>query len=209
MEIFKCAHTDKIRLSDLIESPLNANMHQPEQIVRLAEIIAFQGQRAPIIVSRRSGFIVKGHARLLALRKLGWEYAAVDYQDYTNEAEEYADLIADNEIAKWAEIDLDKHRFNLEEKNFDIEQKYFGIEKYDPIVEDALGEQVEGEEDFATELDEKTDYIVLIFDSKEKIERANIKFGLTSQRHNISGSGNEMFNRIGIGRVIDGSKFLD
>lgn len=29
----------------------------------------------------------------------------VDYQNYTNEAEEYADLVADNRIAELAEID--------------------------------------------------------------------------------------------------------
>lgn len=104
---FKCAHTDVKKVSELllIQNPKNNNKHSKEQIDRLAKIIDFQGQRSPIVISKRSGFIVKGHGRLFALDKLKWESAAVDYQDYQTEAEEYADMTADNEIARWAEFD--------------------------------------------------------------------------------------------------------
>jgi len=209
MENFKCAYTDKIKLTELKESPLNANMHPPEQITRLAEIIEFNGQRAPIVVSKRSGFIVKGHARLMALRQIGWEYAAVDFQDYEDEAREYADLVADNEIARWAEFDIEKHRFNLEEKHFDIEQKYYGIEKYDPIIEQEIGANIEGDEDFATELGEKTDYLVLTFSNRDNFLKACDKFGAEREKFNISGSGNPMYDRMGLGRVIKGDGHID
>lgn len=36
---------------------------------------------------------------------MGWEQVAVDYQDYESEAQEYADMTADNQIAMWAEFD--------------------------------------------------------------------------------------------------------
>ena len=32
----------------------------------------------------------------MAMQKLGWDQVAVDYQDYLSEAQEYADIIADN-----------------------------------------------------------------------------------------------------------------
>lgn len=107
---FKCAHTDTKKVSELllIQNPKNANTHSKEQIERLAKIIDFQGQRSPIVISKRSGFITKGHGRLYAIDKLGWELAAVDFQEYNSEAEEYADIIADNEIARWAEFNTDK-----------------------------------------------------------------------------------------------------
>jgi DNA modification methylase len=92
----------------MIANPKNNNKHPKDQIDRLAKIIDFQGQRSPIVISNRSGFIVKGHARLSAIYKLGWEKAAVDYQDYITEAQEYADMTADNEIARWAELDSEK-----------------------------------------------------------------------------------------------------
>ena len=99
---FNCSYTELVNISKLIPNPKNANKHPPKQIERLAKIIDFQGQRSPIVVSKRSGFITKGHGRLLAMHKLGWTEVAVDYQDYLSEALEYADMIADNEIARWA-----------------------------------------------------------------------------------------------------------
>lgn len=109
-EKFKCSHTEVKKVSELllIQNPKNNNKHSKEQIDRLAKIIDFQGQRSPIVISKRSGFIVKGHGRLFALDKLKWESAAVDYQEYNTEAEEYADMTADNEIARWAEFDQTK-----------------------------------------------------------------------------------------------------
>lgn len=102
---FNCAYTELVDIHKLVPNPKNNNHHPKEQIDRLAKIIDYQGQRSPIVVSNRSGFIVKGHGRLEAIRKLGWEKVAVDYQDYENEAQEYADMTADNQIAMWAEFD--------------------------------------------------------------------------------------------------------
>lgn len=100
-----CAHTEIVELHKLQPNPRNPNKHPDRQIELLAKIIDYQGQRAPIVVSKLSGFITKGHGRLMALQKLGWESAAVDYQDYESEAQEYADLIADNKIAELAKHD--------------------------------------------------------------------------------------------------------
>ncbi len=117
---FKCAHTKLVAVSDLmlLQNPKNNNSHSKEQIERLAKIINFAGQRAPIVVSNRSGFIIKGHARLLAIDHLKWEQAAVDYQDYDTEAAEYQDMTADNEVARWAELNIDK--INLDLKEIDL-----------------------------------------------------------------------------------------
>lgn len=102
---FKCAHTEIVDIHKLQPNPKNPNKHPAKQIELLAKIIDYQGQRAPIVVSKLSGFVVKGHGRLEALTKLGWDKAAVDYQDYANAAMEYADMIADNKIAELAEHD--------------------------------------------------------------------------------------------------------
>lgn len=102
---FKCAHTEIVDIHKLQPNPKNPNKHPAKQIELLAKIIDYQGQRAPIVVSKLSGFVVKGHGRLEALAKLGWDKAAVDYQEYANAAMEYADMIADNKIAELAEHD--------------------------------------------------------------------------------------------------------
>jgi hypothetical protein len=113
----KCAYTDLKEVDKLIllQNPKNNNKHPNEQVDRLAKIIDFAGQRRPIVISKRSGFIIKGHCTLLAIAKLGWDKCAVDYQDYETEAAEYQDMTADNEIAKWAVFDQEKFKIDIED----------------------------------------------------------------------------------------------
>lgn len=100
-----CAHDAILPLEKIIPNAKNPNQHPQKQIKLLAEIIKAQGWRNPITISTRSGFVVKGHGRLLAAQLGEMEYAPVDYQNYATEAEEWADLTADNRLAEMAEID--------------------------------------------------------------------------------------------------------
>ena len=100
-----CAHDKIVDVVTLVPNPKNPNTHPDKQIQLLGQIIRQTGWRAPITVSKRSGFIVKGHGRLSAALLEGVKEVPVDYQDYASEAEEYADLVADNRIAELAEID--------------------------------------------------------------------------------------------------------
>lgn len=132
MEKIKCEGT-LVDVQTLVENPKNPNKHGDKQIKMLSKIIDYQGQRLPIVVSKRSGFIVAGHGRLQAIKKLGWEKCAVSYQDFDNEAQEFAHMVADNKIAELAEHDdnlmiegikdLDLDDFELLGlDNFNIEQ---------------------------------------------------------------------------------------
>ena len=103
-----CAHDAIVAIDKLVPNPKNPNQHPEEQINLLGRIIKATGWRQPITVSNRSGFIVKGHGRLLAAREAGITAAPVDYQEYATEAEEYADLVADNRLAELAELDKGK-----------------------------------------------------------------------------------------------------
>lgn len=100
-----CAHDSIVDVAKLVPNPKNPNQHPDEQIQLLGRIIRQTGWRQPITVSTRSGFIVKGHGRLSAALLEGVKEVPVDYQNYASEAEEYADLVADNRIAELAEID--------------------------------------------------------------------------------------------------------
>lgn len=103
-----CAHDEIVDVVALIPNPKNPNTHPDEQIRLLGSIIRHQGWRAPITVSTRSGFMVKGHGRLSAALLEGFKEVPVDFQNYATEADEYADLVADNRIAELAEIDQKK-----------------------------------------------------------------------------------------------------
>ena len=119
-----CLHSELVPLHKLVPNPRNPNKHPEAQIALLAKIIDYTGWRWPIKVSKRSGFIVSGHARLMASQKLGYSEAPVEYQDYEDEAQEWADLIADNRLGELAEIDRPMHKDILQELDtggFDME----------------------------------------------------------------------------------------
>lgn len=102
-----CSHDELVDVVKIVGNPRNPNMHDDNQIELLARIIKEQGWRKPITVSNRSGFVVSGHGRLAAAIKLKAAVVPVDYQDYATEADEWADLIADNRIAEFSSIDED------------------------------------------------------------------------------------------------------
>lgn len=100
-----CSFDKVVQIESLKQNPRNPNKHPAEQIKLLAEIIKLNGWRQPITVSNLSGFIVKGHGRLMAAQLAGLKEVPVDYQEYANDGEEMADLLADNRVSELAEID--------------------------------------------------------------------------------------------------------
>ena len=125
MEI-KCAYDKIVNLSELVEHPLNDNKHTEEHAKALAKFISVRGIRHPIIVSNRSGFIAAGHLRLWAARIPGLESYPVDFQDFESEADEYAFLSGDNNIARYAEFDESKFVANLEKLDIKLDTVDFG-----------------------------------------------------------------------------------
>lgn len=110
-----CSHTEVWPVGKFIPHPRNPNKHPASQIALLGKIITAQGWRSPICVSKRSGFVIKGHGRLAAAMQAGLKEAPVDLQDYATEADEWADMIADNRLAELAEIDLPQLKDLLQE----------------------------------------------------------------------------------------------
>ena len=100
-----CAHARLADVTTLVANPRNPNKHGDAQVALLAKIIRHQGWRAPITISKRSGFIVTGHGRLQAALLLQVEKVPVDEQDFKTEADEWAHLVADNRIAELSETD--------------------------------------------------------------------------------------------------------
>lgn len=142
---------DKIEpIAKLVPNPGNPNKHPESQIELLSQIIKAQGWRAPITVSTRSGFIVRGHGRLQAAIKLQAKEVPVDYQNYASEAEEYADLIADNRIAELAEIDnkmLAEMIGHIDTGEIPLELTGYLEEEYAEIIDaltDGIDDQLNG-----------------------------------------------------------------
>lgn len=147
-----CLYDKLVPVSELKQHPKNRNAHPKDQVERLAKILKYQGWRYPIKVSKQSGFITSGHGRLEAAIENGWPEVPVNYQDYENETQEYADLQADNAIASWSDLDLSKINTDLSDLGPDFDLDMLGIkdfvlepaDKLDPgCDEDEVPEKVE------------------------------------------------------------------
>jgi hypothetical protein len=103
---FDCKYDEMLNIGKIKPHPKNNNKHTKEQLSKFCEIISKKGVwRVPLIVSKKSGYLVSGHLRLQAAKELKLPKLPVVYQDFKNEADEYQFLTFDNEIARWAELD--------------------------------------------------------------------------------------------------------
>lgn len=194
-----------VDISILVENPKNNNIHPEDQIERLAKLIKYTGFRNPLVVSNRSGFVLCGHGRISAARKAGLNQLPVIYQDFKDEAEEYQYMTADNAIHNWSSLDLTKINSEMLDFGPDFDIDMLGLKEFDiePMSDIPL-DNISGDIDFSNEIDEKNDYVVLLFKDKENFEIAKNKFNLKTVKQNLSKTGIASMETKGIGRIVDG-----
>jgi hypothetical protein len=200
-----CCYDEMRDVVSLIHHPKNPNKHPQEQIEMLARIIQYQGWRNPILVSKRSGFIVAGHGRLDAAKYLKAKTVPVDFQEFKTEADELAHLAADNRLAELAERDeqeLAALLREIDEAGLDLD-----LAGYESLIEeDEENEEVEPEMVFSEILDESSNYLVMKFSSDIDWLQAQTHFNLSTVMNKRS-NGKPWSS--GIGRVIDGAEYLE
>jgi DNA modification methylase len=103
----KCSYDRLVNIEDLKPNPKNNNTHPKNQIELFVKVVKAQGWRAPITVSKRSGLIVSGHARLEVAKILKVKKVPVDFQDFDSDDQELAHLLADNKIPELAKMEDD------------------------------------------------------------------------------------------------------
>ncbi len=133
-----CKYDEMFQVEHLRPYPKNRNQHTPEQIKRLAELLKYQGIRAPIIVAKPFDCIAKGHGTLEAIKLNGWQTAPVVYQDFDDEDQLYAFVQSDNAIASWADLDLAAVNVDLQDLGPDFDIAMLGIENFNldpPLTE--------------------------------------------------------------------------
>jgi len=144
----KCLYDELVSVNELKPHPKNRNKHPKEQVPELAEILKYQGWRYPIKVSKLSGYITSGHGRLLSAKYNKWDKVPVNFQDYDDEEQEYADVQADNAIASWAELDLSGINLDIGDLGPNFNIKMLGIKDF--VIEPA--------EKYESDSNEKIDY---------------------------------------------------
>ncbi len=205
-----CAHTALVDPNTLRPNPANPNRHSAHQIQLLASIIQDQGWRNPITVSKRSGLVVRGHGRLEAALLLGCETVPVDEQDYGSDAEELADLLADNRLAELAELDEDDLRKLLKQieesdPGFDLELTGFMEDEIRKLFEeDDPADDIEPIPRMECQAFEHHDYLVFMFHDLRDWMLALQLMGVKEADYSIT----RTTKKIGIGRVLHGKRLL-
>ena len=180
--------------------PYHNNPRKNQAIDKVASSINEYGFQQPIVVDANMVVIV-GHTRLLASKKLGLKKVPIAIADLSkSQAKAYR--IADNrtnEDSTW-----DEELLKMELSDIDDLLTGFEEKELESLFEEEQDE-VAGEVKFSEEIGEMNNYIVLTFKNDIDWLTAQTHFNLetvSSKRQN-----GEPWSK-GIGRVIDGSKYL-
>ena len=138
-----CPFDELVAVGDLKPHPKNPNRHGEAQIELLAKNIRYFGWRRTISMSRRSGYIVAGHGRLLAAQKLGITAVPVDFQDFASDADEMAVLVSDNRLAELAETDGEELKKLIQELDGQIDLDLTGFDAFS--IDELLPPEATGE----------------------------------------------------------------
>lgn len=135
----RCVYKELVDIKDLRPHPKHRNRHPKKQIEALANIVRETGWRRCLTISNRSGYLTVGRGRMMVAEYLnekypdeGWNMVPADRQDYDSEAQEYADVQADNAIALWAELDIPAIKLDIKEFP-ELKLELLGIEKLQAI----------------------------------------------------------------------------
>ncbi len=119
-------------------NPKNPNEHPEDQIEEIIKIFKYQGIRSPARISNLSDLLTAGHGRILSAEKMGLTEYPVEYQDYDSEEQEYADMVADNALQKWAILNIGKVNTEIGSLGPDFDIDLLGIKDFVVEVADKL-----------------------------------------------------------------------
>ena len=113
--------------------PKNPSEHPSLQLTGLEITLKENEIRHPLIISKNSGYLVAGHARLAVMKNLGMEKVPVVYQDFDNEQKEFQFMVSDNESQRMSW--LNPQRLEEGVKKLKIEKiNYQALGIYDSII---------------------------------------------------------------------------
>ena len=189
-------------IAGLREDPRNARKHDRQNIEAIKQSLEAFGQQKPIVIDE-SGKVIAGNGTLEAAQELGWSKIQTVTSDLEG-TDQIAYAIADNrtaELAAWNEGELAKQ---LESLGEDIDLTGFQAED----LEDLMPKKEEEEQPeiaFSEYIDEANNYVVLVFRNEIDWLAALTHFDLETV---ASRRGNGKPWSQGVGRVIDGAKYL-
>jgi len=128
-----CKYDELVSIEKLkkVFNPDNPNTHPEDQINILGEILKYQGIRREAIISKRSNLLTQGHGRILASEKIGLKEYPVTFQDYDDEEQEYADMVADNALNQRSILDFSMINYKITDLGPELDIKMLGLKGFE------------------------------------------------------------------------------
>lgn len=199
---------EKMKVDDLIPAEYNPRVDlqqgDPEYEKLKRSILEFDLVE-PLVLNERTGRLVGGHQRLKVLKDIGYDEVDVSIVDLNEEQEKALNIALnkiqgdwDNDLLKDLLLDLDTGEFDMDLTGFDYDE-----------LEKMMTENADVPEKEIPEMELKSfehhDYIVLTFDNIHDWLNAQQLFGI----ERVNASFTDKNKKIGLGRVIDGSKLFE
>lgn len=185
----------------LLANPKNFRIHTSVQESALEGSLDVVGWVRPVLVNQRTGCVLDGHLRVKLALTRGERAVPVDYVDLS-ENEEAIILAALDAIAAMAGTDEEQLKeliAGIKTDNEQLKALLAGMVHED----DAGGGRPEIA--FSSEIKEENNFVVLFFDNAFDWNVAQEHFGIAAVKAKDSRPG---YERKGLGRVIDGKKYL-
>jgi hypothetical protein len=179
-------------------------MTKPEE-AQLRESIKRFGMVDPIVANSapdRFNVVIGGHQRLKVLKGLKWETVPVVYVEIPDQKQERELNLRLNKNTGHFDLDLLK-----EFEQSMLREVGFSDQELEKIFDQGDGgDGVEPEVPFGRELLESQNYLILAFDNELDWLRLTSLFPLRTVKSSRSRAG---WEQKGMGRVVNGSEFLD
>jgi ParB-like chromosome segregation protein Spo0J len=195
-----------VKISDLVFDPINARKHPTRNIEAIKGSLTKFGQQKPIVINSKN-IVIAGNGTLAAAKELGWTSINCVVSDL-DDLNQMAFALADNRTSELAEWDMDilqQQLAQLELNDFDVDMLSF--DDLDLDIEDDDKEDISKTEDekpevtFSEKIGEKNNYVMLIFNNDVDWLSAETHFNIKKAKCERTGI-------VGIGRIIDGAKYL-
>ena len=138
-------NTKKVKLSEVKLPSYNPRTMPKEELENLKRSIKRFGYVEPIVINRRTGHVVGGNQRVIALRELGFEEAEAVEVDLSLQEEKALNLALNKISGEWDIPKLKEVLLELKAEDFDIELTGFDINEITDLL--ALSEEPH-EDDF-------------------------------------------------------------
>jgi hypothetical protein len=200
---------EQLETKSLVPYAKNSRQHNLGQVERIAASIREFGFCNPVLIDEANG-IIAGHGRVMAAQLLGLESVPCFRLTHLSEVQKRAYIIADNKLQEmtgsWDEDLLKAEVEDLLAEDFNLDVIGISETEVSDLLEDKEAPTSLAIPRMELQPYENYDYLMFLFDDEQEFENACEQFEVKKVTMEYNG---KLGKKIGLGRVIKGSKLLE